>query len=151
MKHSFGVALAAMAALALVAAPSLAQDKIDKPVRIIVGFPPGGTADVMARAVADKMKDTLGQPVIVENRPGSGGMIATEAVAKAAADGYTLLMVAAADVVQPAMRAKLNRPAERGRPPPDALPSATCRARRPAPPRAHDRTPGSSTRPARRR
>jgi len=93
MKHSFGVALAAMAALALVAAPSLAQDKIDKPVRIIVGFPPGGTADVMARAVADKMKDTLGQPVIVENRPGAIGRIAADAVKAAAPDGSTIMVM----------------------------------------------------------
>jgi len=93
MKHSFGVALAAMAALALVAAPSLAQDKIDKPVRIIVGFPPGGTADVIARAVADKMKDTLGQPVIVENRPGAIGRIAADAVKAAAPDGSTIMVM----------------------------------------------------------
>jgi len=93
MKHSFGVALAAMAALALVAAPSLAQDKIDKPVRIIVGFPPGGTADVMARAVADKMKDSLGQPVIVENRPGAIGRIAADAVKAAPPDGSTIMVM----------------------------------------------------------
>ena len=93
MKHSFGVALAAMAALALVAAPSLAQDRIDKPVRIIVGFPPGGTADVMARAVAEKMKDTLGQPVIVENRPGAIGRIAADAVKAAAPDGSTIMVM----------------------------------------------------------
>jgi len=93
MKHSFGVALAAMATLALVAAPSLAQDRIDKPVRIIVGFPPGGTADVMARAVADKMKDTLGQPVIVENRPGAIGRIAADAVKAAAPDGSTIMVM----------------------------------------------------------
>ena len=93
MKHSFGVALAAVAALALVAAPSLAQDRIDKPVRIIVGFPPGGTADVMARAVADKMKDTLGQPVIVENRPGAIGRIAADAVKAAAPDGSTIMVM----------------------------------------------------------
>ena len=70
-----------------------------KPVRVMVGFSAGGGTDVTARVLAQKLSEYLGQPVIVENRPGSGGMIATEAVAKAAADGYTLLMVAAADVV----------------------------------------------------
>src|SRR3954469_13671799 len=84
-----------------------AQGYPSKPVRIMVGFSAGGGTDVTARVLAQKLSEHLGQPVIVENRPGSGGMIATEAVARAPADGYTLLMVAAADVVQPAMRAKL--------------------------------------------
>ena len=78
-----------------------------KPVRIMVGFSAGGGTDVTARLLAQKLSEYLGQSVIVDNRPGSGGMIATEAVSKSAPDGYTLLMVAAADVVQPAMRAKL--------------------------------------------
>ncbi len=93
MMRSFEFALAAMAAAALVAAPVVAQDKIDKPVHIIVGFPPGGTADVMARAVADKMKDTLGQPVIVENRPGAIGRIAADLVKAAAPDGSTIMVM----------------------------------------------------------
>ncbi|HEY2818648.1 MAG TPA: Bug family tripartite tricarboxylate transporter substrate binding protein [Casimicrobiaceae bacterium] len=76
-----------------VAIPVIAQDKIDRPVKILVGFPPGGTADVMARAVADKMKDTLGQPVIVENRPGAIGRIAADAVKGAAPDGTTIMVM----------------------------------------------------------
>jgi tripartite-type tricarboxylate transporter receptor subunit TctC len=78
------------AVLAGVAVPALAQ--IDKPVQLIVGFPAGGTADLIARVVADKMKDTLGQPVIVENRPGAIGRIAANAVKSAAPDG-TVIMV----------------------------------------------------------
>lgn len=84
-----------------------------KPVRILVGFSAGGGTDVTARMLAQKLSEYLGGSVMVENRPGSGGMIATEAVAKSPADGYTLLMVAAADVVQPALRAKLAYDLER--------------------------------------
>ena len=64
----------------------------DRPVKILVGFSAGGGTDVAARIVANKLTETLGQSVVVENRPGASGMIATEAVAKSAADGYTLMM-----------------------------------------------------------
>jgi tripartite-type tricarboxylate transporter receptor subunit TctC len=64
----------------------------DHPVKILVGFAPGGATDVAARVMAQKLTDVLGQTVVVENRPGASGMIATEAVAKAPADGYTLMM-----------------------------------------------------------
>jgi tripartite-type tricarboxylate transporter receptor subunit TctC len=92
MKLATTIALAACAAFTLAAAAS-AQDKIDKPVHIIVGFPPGGTADIMARAVADKMKDSLGQPVIVENRPGAIGRIAADAVKAAPPDGSMIMVM----------------------------------------------------------
>jgi tripartite-type tricarboxylate transporter receptor subunit TctC len=85
-------ALAAAAALAF-AAPAAAQDRIDRPVRVLVGFPPGGTADLIARVTADKMKDSLGQPVIVENRPGAIGRIAADAVKAAAPDGTTIMVM----------------------------------------------------------
>ena len=81
------------ASLAGVAALAFAQDKIERPVKILVGFPAGGTADVLARVVADKMKDSLGQPVIVENRPGAIGRIAADAVKAATPDGTTIMVM----------------------------------------------------------
>lgn len=68
-----------------------AQPVSERPIRLLVGFPPGGTTDVIGRLVAVKLSQVLGQQVVVENRPGAGGMIATEAVAKAEPNGATLL------------------------------------------------------------
>jgi len=69
-----------------------AQTFPSKPIKILVGFAPGGNTDVVARIVAARMQDILGQPVIVDNKPGAGGVVATEIIAKATPDGYTLLM-----------------------------------------------------------
>ena len=72
-----------------------AQPYPSKPIRFIVSFPPGGSSDLIARAIAPRMSERLGQPVVVENRPGAGGMIGVDAVAKSAPDGYTIGLAAA--------------------------------------------------------
>src|SRR5216117_1636363 len=81
------------ATVTAIAPLAIAQDTIDRPVKLLVGFPAGGTADLIARVVADKMKDSLGQPVIVENRPGAIGRITAEAVKNAAPDGTTIMVM----------------------------------------------------------
>jgi tripartite-type tricarboxylate transporter receptor subunit TctC len=80
---------------ALIAAPclALAQSYPAKPVRVIVPFPPGGTTDLIARIIQPKFQELLGQPLLIENRSGAGGSVGAAEVAKAAPDGYTLLMV----------------------------------------------------------
>src|SRR5437667_2646265 len=78
--------------LALCATAAFAQPFPSKPIRIIVPFPAGATTDIIARLVGQRMQETMGQPVLVENRGGAGGSIGADAVAKAAPDGYTILM-----------------------------------------------------------
>ncbi len=77
----------------LLASAALAQDYPSRPVRIIVPFAPGGSADVYGRAIAQRLQENLGQNFIIDNRPGGGSVIGTDAVAKAAPDGYTLLLM----------------------------------------------------------
>ena len=83
--------LAGLALLPL-AKPALAQEYPSRPIRLLVGFAAGGSTDVFARAIAPRLQALLGQPVVIENRPGAGGNIATEATARSAPDGYTLLL-----------------------------------------------------------
>ena len=84
-----------------------------KPVRVILGTAAGGTGDISARMITQKMAESLGQPVVVENRPGAGGAIADEAVARSVPDGHTLLYAAGAITTLPALRAKLPYDVER--------------------------------------
>lgn len=95
---------------ALLAAPSLARAQgawPERPVRIIVPFAPGGPSDIVARALAERLQAAWGQPVLAENRPGGGSTIGTELVARAAPDGYTLLIAASAHVMNPPVMARI--------------------------------------------
>ena len=102
-------AAAALCALVSTATTSvLAQQYPTKPVRMIIPFAPGGNTDIIGRVFAPRMGELLGQQVIIDNRGGAGGTIGTEAAARAAPDGYTLIMVSAGHTINPAMIRKLN-------------------------------------------
>jgi len=99
--------LAALSAC-VVAPAALAQGAFpNKPITLVVTYPPGGGADAMARLIAPKMGEALGQSVIIENKPGASGQIGASAVAKAAPDGYTLMLDASSFAANPALYPKL--------------------------------------------
>src|ERR1700675_1584201 len=102
-----------IAALAIAAAAfsgiASAQDYPNRPVRLIVAFAPGGTADFTARIIADRVQTILGQPIAVENKPGANGAIGAEYVAKSDPDGYTLFFTTVGAVaINPALRGNLG-------------------------------------------
>jgi tripartite-type tricarboxylate transporter receptor subunit TctC len=111
MIRTFAAALAVAALVAVVApAPATAQSADSypaKPIRVIVPFAPGGALDTVARMVSQKMAERLGQPMIIENKPGAANVIGNEAVARAAPDGYTLLFAAAPIALNTALGMKL--------------------------------------------
>src|SRR5262244_2634852 len=88
--------LGALACAALLAAagpaPACAQNWPDKPIKLVISFAPGGVHDTLARVLQPKLTEALSQPIVIENRPGAGGNVAAEAVAKAAPDGHTWLL-----------------------------------------------------------
>ena len=106
-RRVLGLAGAAVASRALVR-HAAAQTYPAKPIRWIVGFAPGGSTDILARLMGQWLAERLGQPVLIENRPGAGSNIATEMVVNAAPDGYTLLMIAPANAVNATLYEKLS-------------------------------------------
>ena len=91
MRMTIQAVIFALAA-AFGAAPCVAQDYPTKAIRIVVTFPPGGSSDVTARALSVPLQKNLGQPVVIDNKPGAGGTIAASEIVRAAPDGYNLLM-----------------------------------------------------------
>src|SRR5262244_2817162 len=99
---------AGAAALPAVSRFAFAQAYPTRPVRIIVGFPPGSAPDIVARLLGWQLSDRLGQPFVIDNRPGASSNIATEAVVHGAPDGYTLLVASLANVFNATLYDKLN-------------------------------------------
>ena len=99
---------AGAAALPVVSRIARAQAYPTRPVRLIIGYPPGGSADITARLIGQWLSERLGQPFIIESRPGASTNIATEAVMRAPSDGYTLLLVAPANAINATLYEKLN-------------------------------------------
>src|SRR5262245_15226053 len=107
-RRTFVHLAAGAAALPAVSRFAWAQAYPTRPVRLIVGSPPGGVVDLYARLIGQWLSERLGQPFVIENRPGAGGNIGTEAVVRAAPDGYTLLQLTAGHSWNVALYDKLN-------------------------------------------
>lgn len=108
MGRGFSSVGSGMALLLALTGAATAADYPDRPIRMVVSYAAGGTTDTMARVTAQKMSELLGQPIVIENKPGAGTIIAAEYVAKAPPDGYTLLMTATTTLsVNPATYKKL--------------------------------------------
>src|SRR5437773_1357675 len=99
VRRQFARVLGAAAVLPVISRAGRAQAYPSRPVRLVVGFAPGGGNDIVARVVAKWLTEQLGQSFVVESRPGAAGNIATESVVRAAPDGYTLLQVGLANAV----------------------------------------------------
>ena len=97
------IAIPALIALASIATPAAAQDWPTRPIRMLIGFGAGGGTDIVGRIVAQPLAELLGQPIVIENRPGAGGTIAATAVARADKDGYTAFMLNSGHTVSAVM------------------------------------------------
>src|SRR3954462_1468048 len=107
MRMLLRIAAPAVAALAAMQ-PAAALDYPTRPVRLVVGFPPGGSADIVARLVAQALTERMGQTFIIDNKPGAGANLGTETVARAEPDGYTLMADSVSNAINPTLYKKLN-------------------------------------------
>ena len=101
------IILLAGAAMMLPAAARAAQSFPTRPIRLIVPYPPGGGTDIVARVIGQRLQQSLGQPIVIDNRGGAGGTLGTAVAAKAAPDGYTMVLVPTSHVINPSIYAKL--------------------------------------------
>ena len=109
-RRAIGLACATVCAL-FACSSALAQASggyPNKPIKLVVPYPPGGPTDIVARVVAQKLSEQLGQSIIIDNRPGAGANLGAEAVARSPADGYTLMVATTAHAINPALFSKLN-------------------------------------------
>src|SRR5262245_49279331 len=107
MRRRGFITLVGAATLMLSAAADAAEPFPSRPIRLVVPYPPGGGTDIVARLLGQKLHESLGQPVVIDNRGGAGGTLGTAVVAKSASDGYTLVLVPTSHVINPSIYAKL--------------------------------------------
>src|SRR5207248_513417 len=107
-RAAIGVLAIGLAALIWPAGGASALDYPTRPVRFVVGYPPGGATDILARLIGQRLSERLGQQFVVENKPGAGNNIATEAVVNSPPDGYTVLLVNPANAINATLYRKLS-------------------------------------------
>lgn len=107
-RTTLGLACAALCCLAAPFATAASADYPNKPIKLVVPYPPGGPTDIVARVVAQKLQEQMGQSVIIDNKPGAGANLGAEQVARSAPDGYTLMVATTAHAINPSLFSKLN-------------------------------------------
>jgi tripartite-type tricarboxylate transporter receptor subunit TctC len=106
-RWAFFALFGGMALILATDATAVAQPFPTRPIRLIVPYPPGGGTDIVARVIGQRLQQSLGQPIVIDNRGGAGGTLGTAVAAKAAQDGYTLVLVPTSHVINPSIYAKL--------------------------------------------